>query len=66
MSDTDIVVRLRLESSELCVEAADTIEHLREALGFANTALMSIKGTLEDRRDDPPFSVTEEAPNTPR
>lgn len=72
----DIVVRLRIEGSELCIEAADIIEHLREALGFANTALMTIKGTLEPEPrakrgglghpDDPPFSITDAAPNTPR
>lgn len=67
MTDTDIIVRLRLEGSELCVEAAETIETLRECLVFASTSLMSIKGTLEEgHKDAPPFSLTDAAPNTPR
>lgn len=67
MTDTDIVVRLRLEGSDVCVEAAQEIEHLRECLGFANTALMTIKGTLEQgRQDELPFSITDVASNTPR
>lgn len=67
MTETDIVVRLRIEGSEVCIEAADIIEHLREALGFANAALTTIKGTLEQgHKDEPPFSITDAAPDTPR
>lgn len=67
MTDTDIVVRLRLEGSDVCVEAAQEIEHLREALGFAQAALATIKGTLEQGQPDaPPFHIEDAAPNTPR
>lgn len=68
MSDhTDIVVRLRLEGSDLAREAALAIEFLRECLTQAEVALSTIRGSLQDALDEePPFTVTDVAPDTPR
>lgn len=67
---TDIVIRLRLEASVVALEAAETIENLRERLAFAEHALAIIRGTLEEARaarGDEPFSVTQDVPpTTPR
>lgn len=65
---TDIIVRLRLEATTLALEAAETIENLRERLGFAEAALAIIKGTLEEAHARPaePFRVTDAPPSTPR
>lgn len=71
MSDsTDIIVRLRLAGTDICLEAAREIEGLRERLDNAHATLCVIAGRLEtaaDKLDElEPFIVTDAPPDTPR
>ena len=64
---TDIVIRLRLDGSELSLEAAKEIDFLRECLTQAEAALATAKGTLARPIEDQPATITHNVPpNAPR
>ena len=56
--NTDITVRLRLEGTDLCIEAAKEIDFLRECLTQAEVALATAKGTLARPAEDEPSRYT--------
>ena len=59
---TDITTRLRLERSDLCVEAAIAIEQLRERLSFAEAQLAATRGTVAQPAADEPATFTHNVP----
>lgn len=62
----DIVERLRLDDTELTLEAAAEIERLRMLVAKYEALAATAKGTLEASQPDAPFTVTDAPSSTPR
>lgn len=63
---TDIVERLRLDDTELTLEAAAEIERLRMLIARYEALAAAARGTLEAPQPDASFTVTDAPPSTPR